>query len=80
MNYFRLIFPLIFKIEINYEFMVCFLAFVLEVVMMRRRLKEAGFKGSYREVMEDVERIKAVEVKVDGKRYLVRTELEGIGV
>jgi len=36
-----------------------------------------GCKGSYREVMEGVERLKAVEVKVDGKRYLVRTELEG---
>jgi len=29
-------------------------------------------------VMEDIERLKAVEVKVDGKRYLVRTELEGM--
>ena len=28
--------------------------------------------------LEDVERLKAVEVKVDGKRYLVRTELEGM--
>jgi len=63
--------------RIRGHIMVCFLAFVLEVVLMRR-LKEAGCKGSYREVMEDIERLKAVEVKVDGKRYLVRTELEGM--
>jgi len=44
---------------------------------MMRRLKEAGCKGSYREVMMDLERLKAVEVAVDGKKYLVRTELEG---
>ena len=62
--------------RIRGHIMVCFLAFVLEVVMMRR-LKEAGCKESYREVMMDVERLKAVEVAVDGKRYLVRTELEG---
>ncbi len=62
--------------RIRGHIMVCFLAFVLEVVMMRR-LKEVGYEGSYREVMEDVERLKAVEVTVDGKRYLVRTELEG---
>jgi len=42
-----------------------------------RRLKEAGCEGSYREVMIDLERLKAVEVTVDGREYLVRTELEG---
>jgi len=62
--------------RIRGHIMVCFLAFVLEVVLMRR-LREGGYEGSYREVMGDLERLKLVEVKVDGRRYLVRTELEG---
>ncbi|RUM88059.1 MAG: hypothetical protein DSZ24_04710, partial [Thermodesulfatator sp.] len=45
--------------------------------VLMRRLREGGYEGSYREVMGDLERLKLVEVKVDGRRYLVRTELEG---
>ncbi|QJA05887.1 IS1634 family transposase [Thermosulfurimonas marina] len=62
--------------RIRGHIMVCFLAFVLEVVLMRR-LREVGYEGSYQEVMTDLERLKAVEVTVDGRNYLVRTELEG---
>lgn len=62
--------------RIRGHIMVCFLAFVLEVVLMKR-LREMGYEGSYREVMGDLERLKAVEIKVDGRDYLVRTELEG---
>ncbi len=62
--------------RIRGHIMVCFLAFVLEVVLMRK-LREAGYEGSYGEVMADLERLKAVEIAVDGRRYLVRTELEG---
>jgi len=62
--------------RIRGHIMVCFLAYVMEVALMRR-LREVGYEGSYREVMVDVERLKAVEVEVEGRRYLVRTELEG---
>ncbi len=62
--------------RIRGHIMVCFLAFVLEVVLMRK-LREVGYEGSYGELMADLERLKAVEIAVDGRRYLVRTELEG---
>jgi len=55
---------------------VCFLAFLLGVEL-RRRLKELGVEASWREVLRDLGRVKAVHLRVKGKSYLVRTELTG---
>ena len=62
--------------RIRGHIMVCFLAFLLEVVL-RKRLKECGCEESYRDLMIDLENLKAVELEVGGKRYVVRTDLEG---
>jgi len=55
---------------------VCFLAFLLEVEL-ERRLKELGVGASFREVLSDLKRVKAVHLEVKGKQYLARTELSG---
>ena len=55
---------------------VCFLAFLLEVEL-ERRLKELGVGASFREVVSDLKRVKAVHLEVKGKQYLARTELSG---
>ncbi|MEW6048618.1 MAG: IS1634 family transposase [Bacillota bacterium] len=53
--------------------MICFLAFVLESYL-RHQLGEAV---SYREALADLAKLRAVPLQVKGKRYLLRTELEG---
>ena len=55
---------------------MCFLAFLLEVEL-ERRLKELGVGASFREVVSDLKRVKAVHLEVKGKQYLARTELSG---
>ena len=55
---------------------VCFLAFLLEVEL-ERRLKELGVGASFREVLSDLKRVRAVHLEVKGKQYLARTELSG---
>jgi len=62
--------------RIRGHIMVCFLAFLLEVVL-RKRLKESGCEEPYGNVMIDLERLKAIELKISDKRYVVRTDLEG---
>ena len=52
---------------------VCFLVFVLESYL-RHKLGEAV---SYRQALTDLEKLKAVPLQIKGKRYLLRTELEG---
>ena len=54
--------------------MVCFLALVMEAAL-QRSLREQGASGSYREVLSDLEEVRAVELKANGKSWLVRTEL-----
>jgi transposase len=54
--------------------LVCFLALVLEAAL-QRLLKEQGANGSYRDILNDLEGVRAVELKSNGKRWLVRTEL-----
>jgi len=54
--------------------LVCFLSLVLEAAL-QRLLKEQGAKGSYRDILNDLEGVRAVELKSNGKRWLVRTEL-----
>ena len=55
---------------------VCFLALLLEVEL-ERRLREQGLEASFREVLRDLKRVKAVHLEVKGKQYLSRTELVG---
>jgi hypothetical protein len=56
--------------------MVCFLALVLETALCRR-LKEAGSTFSYLDLMDDLGELRAVEVKLAGKRFLARTKMVG---
>jgi transposase len=53
---------------------VCFLALVLEAAL-QRLLKEHDAEGSYREVLADLEAVRAVQLKANGKSWLVRTQL-----
>jgi len=56
---------------------VCFLALVLEVALARQ-LKAQGSSGSYREVLADLEQMRAVRFEARGKAWLWRTELPGM--
>lgn len=56
--------------------MVCFLALVLEVVL-QKKLEAISKEISYSQVMSDLAQLQAVEVHLDGQRYLARTELVG---
>ena len=42
-----------------------------------RKLKEIGSTFSYGEILEDLKEIRAVEITVEGKRFLARTEIIG---
>ncbi|PZC51373.1 MULTISPECIES: hypothetical protein [unclassified Mesotoga] len=56
--------------------MICFLALLMETVLCRK-LKEIGSTFSYAEILEDLTEIRAVEITVEGKRFLARTEMMG---
>lgn len=56
--------------------MVCFLALVLETALCRR-LKEAGSTFSYLDLVDDLQELRAVEVELDGQKFLARTEMVG---
>ncbi|MGI9951969.1 hypothetical protein V3F56_06350 [Moorellaceae bacterium AZ2] len=56
--------------------MVCFLALVLEKAL-RRKLKELGKEVPYEHLLLDLSQLKAVQLELDGKKYLARTELMG---
>ena len=62
--------------RIRGHIMVCFLAFYLET-MFARRLESISEAESPKEVLEDVCRVKAVEVELGGKRFIVRTQFDG---
>ncbi|PVD16831.1 hypothetical protein V512_007855 [Mesotoga sp. Brook.08.105.5.1] len=51
--------------------MICFLALVMETALCRK-LKEIGSAFSYAEILEDLKEIRAVELTVEGKRFLAR--------
>ena len=55
---------------------VCFLALVLEA-SLSRLLKEQKCTASYRQVMNDLEQLRAVRLEARGKAWLYRTELTG---
>jgi len=66
---------------------VCFLALVMEAALSKRLKrnnvsdsspapeKEAGI--SYRDILSDLDKVRAVEIKANNKSWLVRTELAG---
>jgi hypothetical protein len=56
--------------------MVCFLALVMETALYRK-LKETGSDFSYADILENLTEIRAVEITIEGKRYLARTEMTG---
>ena len=55
--------------------LVCFLALVLESALQRRLAQQAP-QLSYSQVRGDLERLRAVILDVEGRRYLLRTELK----
>lgn len=55
---------------------VCFLALVLEAALARL-LKSRDTSDSYREVLADLEQLRAVRLETRGKTWLWRTELPG---
>jgi transposase len=56
------------------HFGICFLALVMESTLARM-LKNP--QVSYREALKDLEQVKAVRVELDGRAFLLRTELPG---
>jgi hypothetical protein len=68
--------PVFLRVEdhVRGHILVCFLALVLEAAL-QRLLKKQGAEGSYSDILHDLEGVRAVELKSDGKRWLVRTEL-----
>jgi transposase len=66
---------------------ICFLALVLEAALIRRlkRNMESGASPdqspeaefSYREILKDLDKVRAIEIKANNKSWLVRTELAG---
>ena len=56
---------------------VCCLALVLETALVHQ-LKAQGSSGSYREVLSNLEQMRAVRFEARGKAWLWRTELPGI--
>ncbi|MGB9905684.1 MAG: IS1634 family transposase, partial [Desulfotomaculales bacterium] len=56
--------------------MVCFLALVLESALLRS-LKQANCQVEYMYLIRDLKQLKAVELTLEGIRYLCRTELPG---
>lgn len=44
---------------------------------LARMLKEKRPQASYWEVLKDLEQVKAVRVELDGRAFLLRTELPG---
>ncbi|HHV78362.1 MAG TPA: IS1634 family transposase [Firmicutes bacterium] len=62
--------------RIRGHIMVCFLAVVLEIAL-RRKIRDQGVEVRYDDLLLDLCQLKAVDLCVDGTRYLARTELTG---
>ncbi|MDP2952490.1 MAG: IS1634 family transposase, partial [Chloroflexota bacterium] len=54
--------------------MVCFLALEMESAL-QRLLKERGTDANYRDALGDLEGVRAIQLKSNGKSWLVRTDL-----
>jgi transposase len=58
------------------HFGICFLALVMESTLARM-LKEKRPQANYREVLRDLEQVKAVRVELNSRALLLRMELPG---
>jgi len=56
--------------------MVCFLALALEMAL-RRKVAGLEDRVRYEDLLQHLSELKAVEIHLDGRRYLARTELVG---
>lgn len=63
--------------RIRGHIMVCFLALVLEMALRRKLGAITEEAVPYDDLLHHLEQVKAVEINLDGKRYLARTELVG---
>jgi hypothetical protein len=63
--------------RIRGHIMVCFLALVLEMALRRKLGVITEEAVPYDDLIHHLEQVKAVEINLDGKRYLARTELVG---
>jgi transposase len=68
--------PVFLRVEdhVRGHILVCFLALVMEAAL-QRLLKEQVADGSYSNVLSDLEGVRVVELRSNGRRWLVRTEL-----
>ena len=68
--------PVFLRVEdhVRGHILVCFLALVMEAAL-QRLLKEQRADGNYSDVISDLEGVRAVEVRANGKGWLVRTDL-----
>ncbi|NLU51183.1 MAG: IS1634 family transposase, partial [Syntrophomonadaceae bacterium] len=62
--------------RIRGHIMVCFLAFYLEM-KFRKRLGEIAPEAHYQSVMDDLARMHATKLKVNGKETIIRNEITG---
>lgn len=64
------------EIRVRGHVMVCFLALVLESAL-QRSLKNSKKQVEYTYLIRDLRQLKAVELTLEGQRYLCRTEMPG---
>ncbi|RLL91988.1 hypothetical protein BG32_15545 [Mesotoga sp. HF07.pep.5.2.highcov] len=71
--------PLWWYVCFSFHFFPCLAVFRFLAVKVElyRKLKEIGSTFSYAEILEDLTEIRAVELTVEGKRFLARTETMG---
>ena len=62
--------------KIRGHIFVCFIALQMKV-LLTQKLEEIGEDLTYSEVMRDVRKIRAVEVKIGDKKVITRTNLKG---
>lgn len=62
--------------RIRGHILICFMALQMKV-LLSQKLKELGEDLTYSEVMRDVKKIRAVEMKIGDRRIVMRTNLKG---
>ena len=62
--------------RIRAHIFVCFLALLLKIILLKR-LKTIDRTLSFSKVLQDIKRIKAVKLTLQGSSYIIRTELQG---
>lgn len=62
--------------RIRAHIFICFLALVLRIAL-DKALKNISKELSFSNVMDDIKKIKAVKLNIQGSSYILRTELQG---